>query len=223
MSNPQHHHEKPVLYSYFRSSCAWRVRTVLNWKGIDYEIKSVNLVKEEQKTLEYSKLNPLKEVPTLIIDGLVLTQSLAIIEYLEETRPEKAVLPKEPGKRALVRSLVLAIASDTQPVTNLRILNYLGDDRKEEWTKYWMSYIFEGIEKQLKEVAGDYCVGNEVTLADICLVPQVFNANRFKVDLTPFPIIQRISDKLLELEAFKKAHPFRQIDCPSELNSKNNT
>ncbi|CAG8522078.1 18853_t:CDS:2 [Acaulospora morrowiae] len=198
-------HKKPVLYSYFRSSCSWRVRTCLNWKGIDYEIKPVNLLKEEQ------------EVPTLEIDGLVLTQSIAIIEYLEETHKENPLLPEDPGERALVRSIVQAIASDTQPVTNLRVIKYAGEDHKEEWAKHWMSVMFKGIEDQLARVAGDYCVGNKVTLADVCLVPQVFNAQRVNVDMTQFPTIQAIADRLLELEAFKRAHPYRQIDCPADL------
>ncbi|CAG8597966.1 13531_t:CDS:2 [Acaulospora colombiana] len=127
-----------------------------------------------------------------------------------------------------VRSIVQAIASDTQPVTNMRVLKYAGEDRKEEWLKHWMSVMFKAIENQLASVAGDYCVGNEVTLADVCLVPQVYNAYRlaslviirFNVDMTPFPIIKGISERLLELEAFKMAHPHRQIDCPPELKEK---
>ncbi|RIA93238.1 maleylacetoacetate isomerase-like protein [Glomus cerebriforme] len=209
--------ETPTLYAYYRSSCSWRVRTTLNWKRIDYETIPISLIKDEQKTPEYSSLNPLQVVPTLKIDGVSLTQSIAILEYLEETRPEKPLLPRDPIKRALVRSLVQAIASDTQPVTNLRVVKYAGEERRDEWLNYWMTYAFQRIEVQLATTAGDYCVGNEVTLADVCLVPQVYNANRVNVDMSKFPTIQRINNKCLELDAFKKAHPHRQIDCPDEL------
>ncbi|CAI2165840.1 7045_t:CDS:2 [Funneliformis geosporum] len=204
----------PTFYSYYRSSCSWRVRTTLNWKGIDYETIPISLIKDEQKTSEYAFLNPFQVVPTLEIDGTLLTQSIAILEYLEETRPEKPLLPKDPIKRALVRSLVQAIASDTQPITNLRVIKYAG---KEEWPKYWMTYNFQFIEVQLSSTAKEYCMGDEVTFADVCLVPQVYNALRVEVDMTKFPIIHRIYIKCLELDAFKAAHPHRQIDCPSEL------
>ncbi|KAF0483842.1 maleylacetoacetate isomerase-like protein [Gigaspora margarita] len=210
--------EKPMLYTYCRSSCAFRVRTCLNWKGIDCEYSFVGLLKGEQKEEKYVEVNPYKVVPALKIDGIVLTQSVAIMEYLEETRPEKPLLPKDPHKRALVRSLVQAIAGDIQPVQNLRVLLHiesLGGDKKE-WAKHTINVGFEGVEKQLSKSSGKFCVGDEVTLADVCLVPQVFNANRFGVDLSKFPLIQRIANDLSELEAFKKAHPHNQPDCPSE-------
>ncbi|CAG8734835.1 16183_t:CDS:2 [Cetraspora pellucida] len=213
--------EKPILYTYYRSSCAWRVRTCLNWKGIDCEYCFVSILKEEQKEEKYSDMNPYKLVPTLKIDGIVLTQSVAIIEYLEETRPEKPLLPKDPHKRALVRSLVQAIAGDIQPLQNLRILlniESLGGDKKE-WAKSCISNGFEGVEKQLAKTSGKFCVGDEVTLADICLLPQVYNANRYEIDMTKFPLIQRIANDLSELEAFKKAHPDNQADCNSESNT----
>ncbi|CAG8617012.1 7848_t:CDS:2, partial [Paraglomus occultum] len=175
--------KRPILYSYWRSSCSWRVRISLLWKDIDYKTIPVNLLLNEhvdftllKRSAEYIAINPMQEVPTLIIDGNTLTQSLAILEYLEETRTEKPLLPSDPLIRAKVRSLVSAIAIDTQPAQNLRILRQLGDDKSQDWAKHWITWAFEGIEKQLSSTAGNYCVGDEVTLADVCLVPQVFNA-----------------------------------------------
>ncbi|CAG8518657.1 21911_t:CDS:2 [Gigaspora margarita] len=209
--------EKPILYTYYRSSCAFRVRTCLNWKGIDCEYSFVSLLKGEQKEEKYVEVNPYKVVPALKIDGIVLTQSVAIMEYLEETRPEKPLLPKDPHKRALVRSLVQAIAGDIQPVQNLRVLLHiesLGGDKKE-WAKHTINVGFEGVEKQLSKSSGKFCVGDEVTLADSVQLIDIFIL-RFGVDLSKFPLIQRIANDLSELEAFKKAHPHNQPDCPSE-------
>ncbi|CAG8526942.1 11551_t:CDS:2 [Dentiscutata erythropus] len=205
--------EKPILYSYYRSSCSWRVRTCLNWKGIDYEYCPVNVMEGAQNKEEYSEINPYEFVPTLKINGIVLSQSVAILEYLEEIRPEKPLLPKDPYKRALVRSLVQAIAGDIQPLQNLRPINFIesiGGDKKE-----WINYCI-GVEKQLSKSSGKYCVGDEVTLADVVLLPQVYNATRFNIDMTKFPLIQRIANDLSELDAFKKANPQNQIDCPAE-------
>jgi len=176
---------------------------------------SYQLIKK--KSPEYTSINPSQVVPALKIDGVTLTQSIAILEYLEETRPEKPLLPKDLTKRALVRSLVQAVVSDTQPVTNLGVIKYVEEARREEWPNYWMTFSFQRIEAQLAITAGEYCVGDEVTFADICLIPQVYKAYRVKVDMSKFPIIQRIYDKCLELNAFKMAHPHRQIDCPNEL------
>ncbi|CAG8522530.1 8520_t:CDS:2, partial [Racocetra fulgida] len=172
------------------------------------------------KEKEYSEINPYKSVPTLKIDGLVLTQSIPILEYLEETRPDKTLLPKEPGKRALVRILIQAIAGDIQPIQNLRVLNQvesLGGD-KNEWAKHFITIGFEGVEKQLEKTSGKYCVGDEVTLADVCLLPQVYNATmRFGVDMKKFPRIQSIADNLYKLDAFKNAQPDKQGDCPVSM------
>ncbi|CAG8584341.1 11726_t:CDS:2 [Ambispora leptoticha] len=206
--------QKPILYSYYRSSCSWRVRTALNLKGIKYETRPVNLLKEEQDIPEYENLNPLKMVPTLIIDGQILTQSVAILEYLEETRPEPALLPKNPIDKAKVRAIVQSIVSDIQPVQNLRVLKHSGQG--SNWGNHWITLGFRAIEKQFKETAGVYCFGDSITLADLCLVPQVYNANRFEVDLTEFPIIRRIEAQLNELQAFRDAHPSNQIDCPTD-------
>ncbi|CAG8518527.1 19944_t:CDS:2 [Gigaspora margarita] len=210
--------EKPILHSYFRSSCSWRVRTCLNWKGIDYEYCPVDLLEGAQKKEEYSKINPYKVVPTLKIDGNVLSQSIAILEYLEETRPEKPLLPKDPYKRALVRSLVQAIAGDIQPLHYIRTLQYIESTggNKNEWVIYCITRGFEGVEKQLAKTSGKYCVGDDVSFADVCLLPQVYDSKRFGIDMAKFPLIQRIANDLSELDAFKKAHPQNQIDCPAE-------
>ncbi|CAG8557422.1 1508_t:CDS:2 [Gigaspora margarita] len=207
--------EKPILHLYYRSFCSWR-------KGIDYKYCPVNLLEEAQKKEEYSDINPYKFIPTLKIDGNVLTQSVEILEYLEETRPEKPLLPKDPYKRALIRSLVQVITGDIQPLQNMKVLQYIESTggNKNEFAIYCITRGFEGIEKQLAKTSDKYCVGNEVTLADICLLPQVYTANRFGIDMKKFPLIQRIANNLSELEAFKKAHPQNQIDCPAEEKNK---
>lgn len=208
---------QPELYSYFRSSSSWRVRTALAIKGIKYEYKAIHLVKGEQLADNYKEINPQCLIPTLLIDNHKLTQSMSIIEYLEETRPSPPLLPKDPLKRSQARTLALIIGADIQPVQNLRVLKSVGDDRKMEWGKNVIENGFEALEKTLQATAGKYCIGNEVTLPDLFLVPQVYNANRFKVDMARFPIISRVEQELAKLDAFKTSHPSNQPDCPEEL------
>lgn len=214
---------KPVLYSYFRSSCSWRVRIALALKGIEYDYKAVHLVKDggEQYAEDYKIVNPQCEVPSLEIDGHTLTQSMAIIEYIDETRDAPPyLLPRnDPGKRAEVRRLSQCIACGIQPIQNLRVLQYVGSDKKVEWGKYWIEYGFTSLEQLLSKTSGKYCVGDEVTMVDLCLVPQVYNAGRFGVNMTNFPIISRINTALSNLEAFKIAHPSQQPDCPDDMRS----
>ncbi|XP_046849380.1 maleylacetoacetate isomerase-like [Xenia sp. Carnegie-2017] len=210
---------KTVLYSYFHSSCSWRVRIALAMKDVHYELIPVHLLKNggEQFSQEYKSLNPLSILPTLQIDGHTLTQSISILEYLEETRPNPPLLPPDAFRRAMARQVALIIACDIQPLQNLGTLKKIGEERKVEWGHYWIDKRFEDVEELLKKTCGKYCVGDKVTIADVCLVPQVFNANRFKVDLTKFPRISEINDRLMELDAFKVTHPYRQTDCPENL------
>ncbi|KAK9768308.1 hypothetical protein K7432_001146 [Basidiobolus ranarum] len=169
--------DKPVLYTYFRSACSARVRIALNLKGIEYEPHFVNLLEGKQLTEEYAAKNPHKLVPTLEIDGQTFSQSMAILEYLEETRSEFPLLPKDPVKRAEIRGLLYSIIADIQPIQNLRVLNYVGES-KVEWAKHWITVGFEGIEKALEKTAGKYCFGDDITLMDVCLAPQMYNAKR---------------------------------------------
>ncbi|XP_035184261.1 maleylacetoacetate isomerase isoform X1 [Oxyura jamaicensis] len=209
---------KPILYGYFRSSCSWRVRIALALKGIAYDQVPVNLLKDggQQLSPEFKAVNPMQQVPALKIDGITLSQSLAIIHYLEDTRPNPRLLPQDPKKRAQVRMISDHIASGIQPLQNLRILKQMGE-RKTEWAQKCIASGFQALEQVLQQTSGRYCVGDEVSMADLCLVPQVANAERFNVDLGPFPTITRINKALLELEAFKVSHPSRQPDTPAEL------
>lgn len=207
--------EKPILYSYWRSSCSWRVRLALEWKGIEYTYKAVNLIKDggEQKSEEYTKLNPQKIIPSLVIGEKVLTQSLAIMEYLEEVHPHKPLLPNEPFLKAEVRKICLAIAADIQPLQNLKVLNAIGEDKKMAWANNVIDQGFQSLEKILEKTSGKFCVGDQVTLADFCLVPQVYNAQRFNVDMKKFPVIARIEAELSKIPEFLKAHPSNQPDA----------
>ncbi|XP_063097640.1 maleylacetoacetate isomerase isoform X3 [Cavia porcellus] len=210
---------KPILYSYFRSSCSWRVRIALALKGIDYETVPVHLIKDggQQFSEKFQTLNPMKQVPTLKIDGLTISQSLAIIEYLEETRPTPRLLPQDPKKRASVRMISDLIASGIQPLQNLSVLNEVGTEKQLSWAQKVISSGFNALEQILQSTAGKCCIGDEVSMADLCLVPQVANAERFKVNLNPYPTISRINKTLLALEAFQVSHPSRQPDTPAEL------
>lgn len=210
---------KPILYSYFRSSCSWRVRIALALKNIDYETVPVNLIKDggQQFSAEFQALNPMMQVPALKIDGTTIGQSLAIIEYLEETRPTPRLLPQDPKKRAHVRMISDLIAGGIQPLQNLSVLKQVGQEKQLAWAQKAISSGFKALEEILQHTAGKCCVGDEVTMADLCLVPQVANAERFKVDITPYPIISRLNKSLLAMEAFQVSHPSRQPDTPPEL------
>lgn len=214
---------QPILYSYYRSSASFRVRIALAHKGIDYEYRPISLVKDggQQLSESYRELNPMAQVPSLVIGDVTLTQSLPIIEYLEETRPEKPLLPKDPILRAQARAIAEIVNSGIQPIQNLTVqkmvVDLTNDDSKMAyWTKHWILGGLKAIETTLAKTAGRFCVGNEVTVADLCLVPQMYNALRFGVDVTPFPIINRIVGECDQLEAFQKAHPSQQPDAPKE-------
>ncbi|MGC0151534.1 maleylacetoacetate isomerase [Chromobacterium vaccinii] len=209
-----------VLYGYFRSSAAYRVRIALNLKGLDCRLAPVNLLKGEQKSAEYLAINPHGLVPLLDDGGIRIAQSLAICEYLDEAYPDTArLLPADPEARATVRSIALTIAADIHPLQNPRVGKYLqaecgvGDDGKTEWIRHWIRTGFAALEAQLAGTSGRYAVGDEPTLADICLLPQVFSARRFEVELAAYPTIVRIAEALERLPAFADAHPSRQPDA----------
>jgi len=209
------------LFGYYRSSAAYRVRIAMNLKGLEVDHRFVHLRKGEQSTPEYGALNPQGLVPLLIDGPNVLTQSLAIIEYLEETNPEPSLLPKTPLERARVRAIAQAIASDIHPLNNLRVLRYLigpmkvSDEAKNEWYRHWLVEGLTALERSLTPAAGTgtFCHGDQPTLADICLVPQVYNAERADLDLSPFPRITKIVAACRELRAFQDADPARQGDA----------
>ena len=204
------------LYDYWRSSAAYRVRIALHWKELDFEQVPIDLRARGQHTEEYLAVNPQGLVPFLQDGDLAIGQSLAIIDYLEETHPTPAVLPSDPKARAQVRAIAQTIASDIHPLNNLRILQYLERDfgadqlKRMIWYHRWVADGFKAIEAKVRELPGDLCFGDEPTLADICLVPQVYNAKRYEVDLGPFPTIRTISDRCQEIEAFAKAAPQHQ-------------
>ncbi|XP_056152061.1 maleylacetoacetate isomerase isoform X1 [Lampris incognitus] len=209
---------KPILHGYFRSSCSWRVRIAFALKGIEYDQVPVNLIKDggQQLTDQYKALNPMQQVPAVELDGITLSQSLAVIQYIEETRPGPRLLPTDPKKRAQVRMICDLIASGIQPLQNLYVLQKIGAE-KVQWAQHFIERGFQALEPILKETAGTYCVGDEVSMADICLVPQVYNAERFKVDVGQYPTIKRLNQALIELEAFKVSHPSCQPDTPVDL------
>ena len=170
--------DKPQLYSYFRSSCSWRVRIALNLARLEVEQVPIHLVRNggEQHSQDYKKLNPLEQVPTLEIDGLLLTQSVAIMEYINDTHPEANILPKDPNTKAKVRMITELICSGIQPIQNLSVMQKHSQDQAERmaWSKHWITVGFRALEKVLEKTAGECCVGDEVTIADCCIVPQVW-------------------------------------------------
>ncbi|XP_045162613.1 maleylacetoacetate isomerase-like isoform X4 [Mercenaria mercenaria] len=212
---------KPILYSYFRSSASWRVRIVLALKGVEYEYKAVNLVKDGglQHSEEFKAINPMEQVPAFVIGETALTQSLAIIDYLEDMYPKPALTPQDPIKKAQARALAELIAAGTQPIQNLSVLQKVSDKPEEraEWARFWIDRGFSAYEKMVQNTAGKYSVGDDITIADVCLVPQLYNAQRFKVDMSKFPTITRIINTCSELPAFQAADPHVQPDCPEDL------
>jgi maleylpyruvate isomerase len=211
------------LYTYFRSSAAYRVRIALNLKRLTYDALPVHLLRNggEQLTDAYRAVNPSMLLPTLDDDGMVIGQSLAIIEYLEETQPQTPLLPSDAAGRARVRSLALTVAADTHPLGNLRVLKYLkgelgvSEEVKLEWQRHWLRTGMATLESYLANDphTGRFCHGDSPTMADCCLVPQLFGAQRFGVDLAPYPTIMRIHANCEALPAFQQAHPSRQPDA----------
>lgn len=212
------------LYTYWRSSAAYRVRIGLNLKGLARTDIAVHLVRDggEQFRADYAALNPQRQVPTLVLDdGTVLTQSMAILEYLDEVRLDPPLLPADPVGRARVRALAQAIACDTHPINNLRVLNRLGAQfgadakAKADWYRHWITEGLTAVEALLAEAPaiGAFCHGNAPGMADACLIPQLYNARRYDVDLSPWPTISRIEAACRALPAFQHAAPEAQPDA----------
>ena len=207
------------LYSYWRSTAAYRVRIALNLKNAEYSIHPVDLLADRHESADYRQMNPQGLVPALVTDGRVLIQSTAITEYLEERIPEPPLLPRDPHRRAAVRGMCQLIACDIHPLNNLRVLNYLqagigcSDTAVNEWYRRWIDKGFHALETLLTNHRGDYCSGDSITMADVFLVPQVYNAVRFDCDLQPFPDITEIADRLLRQPAFEQAAPEQQPDA----------
>lgn len=209
------------LHGYWRSSAAYRVRIALNLKGVQVEHCPVHLVNNggEQHSAAYQLLNPSELVPTLEDGELSLNQSLAIIQYLEDSYPQTPLYPKDPAQKAAVMAFALDIACDIHPLNNLRVLQYLtgplalSEVQKMQWIQHWLAVGFSALESRLQQTARRYCFGDQITVADLCLVPQVYNALRFQLDMTNYPQISAIYQRCNEVEAFAKAAPERQVDA----------
>ncbi|RTE65744.1 maleylacetoacetate isomerase [Amphritea opalescens] len=207
-----------ILYDYFRSSAAYRVRIALNLKELDYQQQQVSLIDGEQRSAEHLARNPQGFIPALQDGDLLLTQSIAICEYLDERCPNiSPFLPSSIDDRAKVRAMALLVACDIHPVNNLRMLKYLvselgvSSEQKTDWYQHWIYQGFDALEQMLAESAGDFCFGNQVSLADISLVPQVYNAYRFDCDMSHYPNITRVNENCIQLAPFIKAHPDQQV------------
>jgi maleylacetoacetate isomerase len=208
------------LYTYFRSSASFRVRIALNLKGIAYEPSFVHLPKGEHRAAPYSKINPQALTPALELDdGAQLAQSLAIMEYLDEAHPAPPLLPRDAEGRARVRSLSLLIACEIHPLNNLRTLQHLkralgqSEDQVNAWYRHWVADGLAKFEADVRAGSGRYCHGDVPTMADCCLAPQIFNAQRYQCDLAPYPVTMRIFEACMKLEAFDRAQPSKQPDA----------
>jgi maleylacetoacetate isomerase len=209
------------LYGYFRSSAAFRLRIALNLKKLDYENAFIHLRRGDQTRPDFRGVNPQGLVPALETDGQTLIQSLPIIEYLDETHPEPPLLPADSGSRARVRALAAIVACDIHPINNLRVLRYLhrtmeqSEGAIETWYNHWIEEGFRALESLLAADSrtGRFCHGDTPGLADVALVPQVVNAERYRLALTPYPTISRIFQTCMTLDAFTTAHPQQQADC----------
>lgn len=212
--------EELILYDYWRSSASYRVRIALNIKGLAYETRSVHLVRDggQQHAVPYRALNPQQLVPCLVDGDRVITQSLAIIDYLDEAWPLQPLLPMDRDGRARVRALAMVVACDVHPLGNLRVLQYLqnqlgvDDAQKAEWSRHWITIGFDALEAMLAsdETTGRFCHGDTPTLADVCLMPQIYNAHRWQVPMEPYPTLRRVHLACSELDAFRRAAPEAQ-------------
>jgi maleylacetoacetate isomerase len=207
---------RPIFYEYWRSSAAYRVRIALHLKGIDYESRQVDLREGAQNAPEYRSINPYGLVPMLVIDGHQLTQSLAILNYLDMRYPSRPLIPAMAAERAHVVAMSLAIACDIHPLNNLRVLQYLknelghSQDEVDAWYRHWISTGLPALEAQAKPRSGTFLFGDGPTAADVCLVPQLYNARRFDMPLDDYPTLLRAEENANKIEAFAAAHPDRQ-------------
>jgi maleylpyruvate isomerase len=209
------------LRSYFRSSCSWRVRISLAYKGLSYETIPVHLLKDggQQHGEPHRHANPMRELPVLMVGDEPLAQSMAILEYLEEVHPSPSLLPQDHLGRARVRQMAEVINSGIQPIQNLRVMQKLQKDFSLEkadamkWSADWIRFGFDALEVLVAKHSGKYCFGNEPSIADACLIPQLFNARRFSVDLEVYPNLTRVESALNAIEAFQASHPSQQPDA----------
>lgn len=214
-----------VLYNYFRSSTSYRVRIALHYKNLDFKYEPVHLVNNggEQFSSQYLSLNQMAEVPTLVHNQKVISQSMAIIEYLDEVFPQNPLFPKDPYLKAQVRQFCEIINSFLHPLSNLKVLKKLETDcqydqtKKEAWIQHWSSHGLVALEKLVKKTHGIYCFTDDITAADLFLAPALFSAKRFHVNLKNYLILNQIDDRLNKLDCFIKSHPFNQPDSPSEV------
>lgn len=214
-----------ILYSYWRSTAAYRVRIALQLKQLPYEVRLVHLVNDggQQHAADYRRLNPQELVPTLMHGDLTLRQSLAIVEYLDELWPQTPLRPESAADRARVRALAEVVACDIHPIGNLSVLQYLGSEcgvdkaQREQWSRHWIERGFAALETLLAEddARGRFCHGGQPGLADLCLVPQVYNARRWGVDMQRFPAVSAVDAACRELDAFTQAAPETQPDAPA--------
>ena len=212
------------LFSFWRSLATFRVRIALNLKGLSPEVVNVDLMKGQQRNPDFRAVNPQMLIPALVEDdGRILFQSLAILEYLDEIRPEPPLLPKAPFDRARVRGLALIVACDSHPLVVPRVRNYLEHELKLDeptrlkWIRHWINETLAALETHLSRdrETGRYCHGDRVTMADICLVSHAVGAKLFEVDLKPYPTVTRIVDECLKIDAFARAHPLKQPGAPA--------
>jgi maleylacetoacetate isomerase len=207
---------RAVLYDYFRSSASYRVRIALNLKGLEYEQRAISLIDGAQRDASYRALNPQGFVPMLEIDGHRLTQSLAIIVYLDQLYRDPPLMPADPAAGAHVRALAMTVACDIHPLNNLRVLKYLkgdlgvSEEAKDEWYRHWVTEGLGALEEMARPHAGAFLYGDQPTIADVCLVPQLYNARRFSVPLTDYPTLRRADETASAHAAFAAAHPDRQ-------------
>ncbi|MFZ9034759.1 MAG: maleylacetoacetate isomerase [Francisellaceae bacterium] len=209
-----------ILYDYFRSSASYRVRIALALKNIDYEKKEIHLVKDngQQFSEAYVAKNIFSRVPSLEVDGVVITQSLAIIDYLEKMHPKPSLYTGDAKTDAEILAFAQLIACDIHPLNNISVLNYLknefeiSDEGRQRWYVHWLENGFKALESMLKKSAGAYCFGDQITLADVCLIPQVYNAKRFNVPLDNYPTIVKINEQALKHKAFYQASPDNAVE-----------